>query len=364
MVLEKYTDRLDEWIHRDETQLADYGSSKAPQLDDGRGGPDGSSRRLPRDVKLQFNDRVRIYLKMRTREQFQKQMRETLYLRTSTVTVFESDEVIAPVRNARWIYDEDDGESDLIIPLSVNQPSPNPDYTLFIEREAAYALPLLTNTTGVFASALYEFADSWYQLAPDEKIERLRYNASLGPESSAKLPGGTLNSLRQPDGPGIYLNLPPSPLAARVTYLGETLPAYTTLEGLRSYLADHATYSLDFETPENMSPVENLLFGNKEGHCELYAAASGHDAPRPSHPEPNCIRLQWWNCRPRPATYSISRSRFSRLGRSPDSRQRVGDLRCNTHLYRCSFAKPLLSPPVPASDLASYENFSTTELDP
>jgi len=363
MVLEKYADRLDEWIHRDETQLADYGSSKAPQLDDGRGGPDGSSRRLPRDVKLQFNDRVRIYLKMRTREQFQKQMRETLYLRTSTVTVFESDEVIAPVRNARWIYDEDDGESDLIIPLSVNQPSPNPNYTLFIEREAAYALPLLTNTTGVFASALYEFADSWYQLAPDEKIERLRYNASLGPGSSAKLPGGTLNSLRQPDGPGIYLNLPPSPLAARVTYLGETLPAYTTLEGLRGYLADHATYSLDFETPENMSPVENLLFGNKEGHCEIYAAASVMMLRALRIPSRIAYGYSGGIADPDQQLIAFRDRDFHAWAEVLTSDNEWAIFDATPTSIDAASRNPSLAP-VPASDLASYENFSTTELDP
>ena len=363
MVLERYADRLDEWIHRDETQLADYGSSKAPQFDDGRGGPDGSSRRLPRDVKLQFNDRIRIYLKIRTREQFQKQMQEPLYLRTSTVTVFESDEVIAPVRNARWIYDEDDGETDLIIPIAGNQPSPNPDYTLFIERDAAYALPLLTNTTSISAASLYEFADSWYQLAPDEKIERLRYNASLDSENSVNLPGGTLNSLRQPDGPGIYLNLPPSPLAARVTYLSETLPAYTTLEGLRGYLEDHATYSLDFETPEDMSPVENLLFGNKEGHCELYAAASVMMLRALRIPSRIAYGYSGGVADPSQQLIAFRDRDFHAWAEvlTLDNKWAIFDA---TPAAVDAASRNPSRASVPVTDLASYENFSTTELDP
>ncbi|MCG8599092.1 MAG: transglutaminase-like domain-containing protein [Verrucomicrobiales bacterium] len=364
------TDRLDEWIHRDETKLTDYDRGGAPQLDDGRGGPDGSSRRLPREVKLTFDDRVRIYLQPQSPELFRDQTRRPLYLRTSTVAVFESDEVIAPVRSARWLYDDDDGETDFTISLRAtqpysekNEPSLVSDYTLFIEREAAYALPLLHGTSRVSASALYEFADNWYQLAPDEKFDRLRYTASVPSKLPAGLPGGSINSLRQPGAPGIYLNLPPSPLAARVTHFCEALPDYMTLEGLRAYLEDHATYSLDFETPEDMSPVENLLFGNKEGHCELYAAAAVMML--------RSLRIP-------------SRLAYGYSGGIADRNQQViafrdrdfhawAEVLTPENTWAVFDATPAsdeaasrnpVASPVPTVDFAGYENFSTSELDP
>ncbi|MDF1862075.1 MAG: transglutaminase-like domain-containing protein [Verrucomicrobiales bacterium] len=272
--LEKGTDYADEWIRGKDARLDDYSSANRPQFDNGAGGPDGSSRRLPRKANIRFNDRYRIFLQTPSADLFRSWVHEPLYLRTSTVTVFESDELIAPVRSGRWIYDSDDGETDQSIPILASIPSSVHDYTLFIESEAAHALPLLNRTLSLSTSSLYEFADDWFQLAPNETVKRLCYSGKISASSEVALPTAPLLALERRDAPGIYLNLPPSPLAARVAGLCGRFPDEATIETLREFIRERAQYSLSYDTPENMSPVENLLFGQRLGHCELYAAAS------------------------------------------------------------------------------------------
>jgi transglutaminase-like putative cysteine protease len=272
--LEKGTDYADEWLRGRDAKLDEYASANRPQFDNGAGGPDGSSRRLPRKANIRFNDRYRIFLQTQSRDLFRSWLHEPLYLRTSTVSVFESDELIAPVRSGRWIYDSDDGETDQSIPILTSEPSLVHDYTLFIESDAAHALPLLNRTRSLSTSSLYEFADDWFQLAPNETVKRLRYSGKISTSSEVALPTAPLLALERRDAPGIYLNLPPSPLAARVAGLCGRFPDDATIETLREFIRDRAQYSLAYDTPENMSPVENLLFGERLGHCELYAAAS------------------------------------------------------------------------------------------
>jgi len=233
------------------------------------------SRRLPRKIDLHFDDRVRLYLRTGSAELHRSWMREPVYVRTSTVAVFESDEVIAPIRSGRWIYDDDDGELDQAISLdgATGRTERPRRYTMFIERDTATALPLLRNSSAVRTDALYEYADDWYQLAPMEGVERLRYTAELSVRRQDTTPGPS-KRLRRPGAPGVYLNLPPSPLAARITRLCGAFADDEILASIRSTLRERASYALSYETPPGESPVEHLLFGDGAGHCELYAAAT------------------------------------------------------------------------------------------
>lgn len=46
------------------------------------------------------------------------------------------------------------------------------------------------------------------------------------------------------------------------------------MKEIRDFLEKETTYTLQYETPPDETPIGNLLFGEKEGHCEIYAAAS------------------------------------------------------------------------------------------
>lgn len=235
----------------------------------------GGSRRLPRSADIHYDDRARLFLRTESPALFRSWLEDTLYVRTSTVSVFETDELLAPVRSGRWIYDIDDGEPDLYIPLRRDPLASHSDYTLFIEKSGSNALPLLADTSSIKAAAVYEFADDWYQFSPEENVRRLRYSGTV-PEFAppALSPFLSTGHLRNPSGPDIYLNLPPTPLAARVTRLCDALDPDEALESIRALLDERATYSTSYEVPPDVSPVEHLLFERGSGHCELYAAAS------------------------------------------------------------------------------------------
>lgn len=268
-------DKLRPWLFPNEFNLADTDTSRASAPGGGSGLIDGASRHLPREADIRFNRQIVVHLKAHAPELFASWMKSPVYVRTSTLALFESDEVIAPIRSGRWLYDIDDGKEDNTIALESGVPVDASPYTVFISRGSVGHLPVLSNSSILFASAVYEFADDWYQLAPSGEITRLRYTAAAPslPEA-ADIPAIDIERLRNQGAPGIYLNLPPSPLAARVTELTAGFDPKSPLEGIRDFLGKEATYSLQFTTPGDSSPVEEFLFGNRQGHCEHYAAAT------------------------------------------------------------------------------------------
>ena len=267
-------DRLHPWFFPNEISPIDPAASRPVAPGGNRSLIDGSSRHLPREANIQFDRQIVVQVKAHSASLFRSWMQSPLYIRTSTLALFESDEVISPIRSGRWLYDIDDGSEDNTITLN-NTPLPNAEpYTIFISRDSVGHLPVLSNSTTFFAGAVYEFADDWYQLAPSEEITRLRYTAlasPLSPDSDLLL---DIERLREQNAPGIYLNLPPSPLASQVAELTAGFRTEDPLRGIRDFLQAKTTYSLNFKTPADSSPVEDFLFGKHQGHCEHYAAAT------------------------------------------------------------------------------------------
>ncbi|NLT70715.1 MAG: DUF4129 domain-containing protein, partial [Verrucomicrobiaceae bacterium] len=236
---------------------------------------DGASRRLPREVDVRFRGQVMVQVKAHHPGLFRSWMESPLYVRTSTLTLFESDEVLSPIRSGRWRYDIDDGEEDHAIVLRDSKNRTAHLYSLYLSRESAERIPLLAGSETLFTEAVYEFADDWYQLSPPDEITRLRYTATaplLAPLSDADVTR-LLPRDRSRDS-GIHLGLPPSPLAARVTGLTSRFDPVDPLGGIRRFLDEKTRYSLRFKTPEDSSPLESFLFGEGLGHCEHYAAAT------------------------------------------------------------------------------------------
>ncbi|MEX2579964.1 MAG: transglutaminase domain-containing protein [Verrucomicrobiales bacterium] len=274
LLVESGTDRLARFVDGGIGEEADRSSADDAPPPASSDVVEGSSRRLPREADIRFDHRIKFFLQTDSPALFRDWVREPLYVRTSTVAVFENDEVVSPIRSSRWILDGDDGIEDETIALDSTDPSSVPRYTLLIERPTADALPLVAGSTAIFADALYEYADDWFQLAPPEGIDRLRYTVAAPKESRTSSPERRSASSGRAEAPGVYLNLPPSPLAARIHRLCERFDDADLPQAIRHHLLVETTYSLKFSTPENTSPVENFLFGDRTGHCELYAAAA------------------------------------------------------------------------------------------
>jgi hypothetical protein len=273
------TDTLRPWFtDRDDTRL-DALAPRAPELDGNGPLGDGASRKIPRDVDVRFRREILVRVKAHSPALYRTWAGTPLYLRSSTLALFESDEVLSPIRSGRWLYDQDDGEEDRLITLDpahdpASQSDPARLHTYFIDRKSISHLPLAGNATGLFSESVYEFADDWYQFSPADEIQRIRYTASTGSPAPLEVRPGELRAARTAEIPAIYLQLPPSPLAARVRALCATFSGDDPLASIRAYLAGQAHYSLHFTTPDDSSPLAEFLFGNGHGHCEHYAAAT------------------------------------------------------------------------------------------
>ncbi|NUQ78867.1 MAG: hypothetical protein HUU21_35530, partial [Polyangiaceae bacterium] len=273
------TDTLRPWFtDRDDTRL-DALAPRAPELDGNGPLGDGASRKIPRDVDVRFRREILVRVKAHSPALYRTWAGTPLYLHSSTLALFESDEVLSPIRSGRWLYDQDDGEEDRLITLDpahdpASQSDPARLHSYFIDRKSASHLPLAGNATGLFSESVYEFADDWYQFSPTDEIQRIRYTASTGSPAPLEVRPGELRAARAAEIPAIYLQLPPSPLSARVRALCATFSGEDPLASIRAYLAGQARYSLRFTTPGDSSPLAEFLFGNGHGHCEHYAAAT------------------------------------------------------------------------------------------
>ena len=265
--------RVSEYFRNDDSQLSESAGLRRPAPLGQTGDAGGGARRLPRETDIQFDGQVRIVLQTKSPTLFATWRSEPVYLRTSTVSVFESDELIAPIRSGRWIYDGDDEVEDLAVTLSSSPESPVASYSVYTRKDAANAIPLLPQSSTLSVSAVYEYADSWYQLTPPEEAQGFRYEA-ITPISRPDLKPYSSSALVRPDAPGLYLNLPPSPLAGRIRALAEELSKTDAVREIRNRLQNETSYTLEYETPPDETPIGNLLFGEKEGHCEIYAAAA------------------------------------------------------------------------------------------
>jgi hypothetical protein len=267
------------WFYPDEDSALDPSLTRAPEI--GARGPlgDGASRKLPREADLKFRREVVARIRAHAPSLYRTWSEAPLYLRTSTLALFESEELISPIRSGRWLYDLDDGAEDQRIDLETARregitEDPATRHTYYVDRRTLSHLPLVSESVAIHTPAIYEFADDWYQLSAAEEIRLLRYTASVAPGPVAELRAADLARPRTSEISGVYLQMPPSPLSAKVRELCASFSPADPLGSIRRFLGVQTSYSLRFTTPEGSSPLREFLFGNGRGHCEHYAAAT------------------------------------------------------------------------------------------
>ena len=82
--------------------------------DVGFGDGDQSVVDLPRKADIQLDSSIRFFLKTGSIKDYLALTRSPLYVRTSTVAIFEGDERLGPIRKGQWIFDSDDGVDDSV----------------------------------------------------------------------------------------------------------------------------------------------------------------------------------------------------------------------------------------------------------
>ena len=251
---------------------------------DGTGGEGGRS--LPRRADIQLSNALRAMIRIKDREQFQQLIRQPVYLRTLSLSVIMSEGDLAPLRLGEWRYDADDGEGDGKVevgPLAGQGPPPV-EHTIYIESSQSSALPVLAGVRRFGLNEVYEYADDWYQLALREGQEMVAYHALSDFHRVAQ--GATFPAdwkTAKPES-GDYVQLPDNDLtgklAASLAQLGATDEGTAgeslakRLERVRQVLSQRCSYSLAYENPDDLPPVENFLYGEKLGHCELFAVTT------------------------------------------------------------------------------------------
>lgn len=253
---------------RDDTE--DLSPQRPTDIGSSAGSMDGASRRIPREGNVKFEHRVQLFVKPHDSALLDHWSKGPLYFRTATLTRFESDEVIAPLRSGQWLYDLDDGEEDATVQLLATPSGRGHLYSVFLKQKASLSLPLASDTRSILTSAVYEFADSWFQLSPPKEVPLFRFTAQAGITNPSRITG--IETRLPPNSP--YLSLPPSPLSAKVRQLTESFDRRNPLKEIQNFFDREAEYSLSFSTPEKMSPIENFIFGDHTGHCEHYGAAT------------------------------------------------------------------------------------------
>ncbi|MEM7698787.1 MAG: transglutaminase-like domain-containing protein [Verrucomicrobiota bacterium] len=262
-----------EFRYSDKTAFAGESLSRSRSSDPDSPFSDGSSRTLPRELDLDFEGRVEVWMQAESEDLFQQWLEQPFYVRTSTVATFESDEVLSPIRSGRWQFDADDSVADGRVTIEGPIEALAPRYQVLASRASAIALPLIPGTDSIFAEAVYEYGDDWHQLAPFAGIDQFRFSASaarqielLSPTSNRRF-GSRATSLA-------YLNFPPSPLRLRITDLVRDWKEAPPLEMIQQFLRDETRYETRFSIPNDRSPLESFLFAERQGHCEYYAAAT------------------------------------------------------------------------------------------
>lgn len=266
-------DAIDRTIEGENEAEAPFDMGDAPSDSNETGPQTSASRRLPRKADISFDGKTQVYLSTTDPTLFNQWVQKPIYLRTHTLAVFESDEFISPAPTVQWIYDIDDGTEDNAVELTSDTRPPLSSYSVYIDSAHATQLPLLEHSEKIFCNAVYEFADDWYQLAPRDDLYRLKYTVSV-PLRMPEPYQESEEELSRFNASKLYLNLPPSPLAARIAGLSKRFDTSQPLQDIQAHMRRNMRYSLKFETPENSNPIAEFLFHNQPGHCEHFATAT------------------------------------------------------------------------------------------
>ncbi|MDF1752757.1 MAG: transglutaminase domain-containing protein [Verrucomicrobiales bacterium] len=263
--------QLKKWLKKEDTFTYELGDSDENASRSGVSLSSGEGIvELPRKANIAVDKTTRFYLKVATLEDFLALTRKPLYLRTSAVSIFETDEKIRPIKKGRWILDGDDGTSDQITTLPGRDSKHSFNYAVVLPKEDAKIIPLVAGTRRIYADEVFHFSESRYQLEQPTEAEWVRFSA-IGPLEARieRFPP------RQESADSPHLTLPNTALAAKVRNLTESFAgSQSPANEISDYLQERCRYSLKYRNPANLTPIENLLFGEKKGHCELFASAT------------------------------------------------------------------------------------------
>ena len=278
--MDSFSGKIFDWMNREteESYLADS-DLNLNAVTVGRGSIDSSSRELPKRADLELNEVIRMHLLIKNRADFSRLMQQPVYLKTSSLAIFDTPSRLAPNRVGNWFLDSDDNSVDGRTQIGKGA-EPFVNFSVLIDRELTSTLPLIPGTSRVHVDSIYEFATDWWQIEPRGEQKLIRFDAAVPASaldpvdlSNANLQKGELAKFpfRTPSFSGLSLNI--RDLAAKVVP-DKTAPLAEKLTALKSFFETDVKYSLAYRNPKNLDPLDNFLFEEKRGHCELFTSAT------------------------------------------------------------------------------------------
>ncbi|MEO0414820.1 MAG: transglutaminase-like domain-containing protein [Verrucomicrobiota bacterium] len=252
-----------------QSAAADFGNEEQTS------GDEGTTTKLPRRTNIQPDPSVRFLLHVDRRSDFHRLIKGSVYMRTSAVSRFDGNETIAPLEVNLWRIDEDDGFGDGLVFLDEGAGDSLIDYSVIAGEKDLRQFPHLVGLHAVRVSGLYEFADGWLRVTStvDSPMVRVRAASDWGSVTPVSDAAVRSASRFHPT----YLQMPNTMLARRIDTLADRqfgdLQSEKVPAAVADYLSNACEYSLSYENPKDLTPVENLLFDERKGQCELFAAA-------------------------------------------------------------------------------------------
>jgi hypothetical protein len=196
------------------------------------------------------------------------------YLRTHVYTYYQNDKWTMPDDSRRMILDNEDGvRDDQITLIPARQDALQ--CTLYTPAMRGGKLPVLSELNSLHLPAAYIYPGGLFSPLLSSDQTQFAYDITFTPKT---IKDYNLSQLHFTQSSGRNTQLPDEEVIARIRRdITETISMRTgtsaDLMALIRYLHKHCSYSLKNVNPDNFPPLENFLFSEKVGHCELFASA-------------------------------------------------------------------------------------------
>ncbi len=204
---------------------------------------------------------------------FAELRRQGLYLRNMTYDTFTDWSWSSDLTRSARLADADDGTANRAVDLRPLT-SQSVAYQVYAPVTAPVIMPVIPQINRLETPIVLHIDCSVF-MAPIRPAGRLfSYRAVSTPRTWRRV--ALLNP--RPGPTGRYTQLEQNSLMTRIGRLAHSHAwddesGSVLIERLRSYLADNFTYSTRTHNPLRLHPLENFLFNEKQGACELFSSS-------------------------------------------------------------------------------------------
>lgn len=228
---------------------------------------DQTIRALPRRANLRPGTQPEVFVQMDSSADAQELLRQRAYISAFALGTYQ---------NAAWSLTPNDTSS---APRFPQRPGRLYAYEIFHSADASGQSPMLSlqGMRDVAIEPLSYRGDGVMVLPPLASGSGYRYRGRSQPLQIDDLPSDARAASRT-SVPAPWLALP-SEETIEIGIHGlnaESItpgPLKSQLMQIRDALRQECEYSLDIDNPRNLDPLENFLFHEKRGHCEMFATA-------------------------------------------------------------------------------------------